>query len=277
MPTRPPRPSAINRKRATAGSANSSSFGSFLDRWLSEKVSDVGPHRKVLLLEIDRGRKAIMEDLREAARRHYVSPQITAKRLADLGAKKTAALLKEDLPILKRARSGDVGEILATEFASNRLGYLVPIRRLQWKDGREMALRGDDIVAFVSSDKPPKLRFLKGEAKSGVRVAAGVINKAATALARDEGRPSRHSVNFVAKRLRESGQDEIATLLESTVLGGFRGTAVEHMLFTLCGNDPDNHLAQYLDKCKDCQRRCHAVGLRVEDHAQFISELYEDL
>ena len=88
-----------------------------------------------------------------------------AKRLEDLGAPETAKMLKELLPKSKRARSGDTGEILATEVAEQELGYTVPIRRLRWKDGRDAALRGDDIVG-VAHDSSGKVQFLKGESKN---------------------------------------------------------------------------------------------------------------
>ena len=82
-----------------------------------------------------------------------------SKRVADLGAPETSEILKELLPTTKKSRSGDAGEILATEIAEDKLHYQVPIRRLRWKDGREAALRGDDIVgvAHDSEGKNPIL------------------------------------------------------------------------------------------------------------------------
>ena len=50
------------------------------------------------------------------------------------------------------------------------------------------------------------------------------VQKAAEALDRNHGRPSRYSVLFVADRHREQGADEMAVLLENTVLDGFSGS-----------------------------------------------------
>ena len=277
MTRRPQRPPPNPRRQERTGSESSSPAGSFLHRWLAANESHVGRHRKVLLREVDGGRNNVMGEICEAARAHYVSPEIVAKRLSDLGAKKTAALLKEDLPTSKRARSADLGEILATEFATAGLGFDVPIRRLQWKDGREMALRGDDIVAVAADGQTKKLKFLKGEAKSRAKLAASVVEEAATTLERDKGRPSRHSVVFVAKRLRERDQNALASLLEDAVLTGFRETEVEHLLFTFSGNDPDGMLHAYLDGRKKRTPRRHAVGIRVEGHQQFVRTVYEEL
>ena len=115
-----------------------------------------------------------------------MSPELWSKRVEDLGAPETAQILQELLPNTKRSRSGDAGEILATEVAEEKLCYEVPIRRLRWKDGRDAALRGDDIVG-VANDAEGKVRFLKGEAKSRVALSAGTVKEASEALDRDMG------------------------------------------------------------------------------------------
>ena len=245
------------------------------DRWLTSQTTSVRRHLLVLLKEKDSTRDEILKDLRRVARDHYVAPEVTARRLAELGAPETATLLKEHLPTSKTARSGDLGEILATEFAERKLSYHVPVRRLRWKDGRNMALRGDDIVA-VANGPTDQLRFLKGESKSRAALTVAVVTEAADALDRDRGRPTRHSVLFVADRLREQDRDELAKQLEEAVLMSFRGYRVEHLLFTASGNSPDGHLTDHLNGCKK-PRRCHAVGIRIKDHGEFIERLYSEL
>jgi len=119
----------------------------------------------MLLAEVDGTRSNVLEAIRELVRSHYVDPRVTAKRLAALDAPKTADLFREHLPTRKKARSGDLGEALATEIAEQELDYHVPIRRLRWKDGREMALRGDDIIGIAR--KKDKLRMLKASRRVG--------------------------------------------------------------------------------------------------------------
>lgn len=244
--------------------------------WLSEKVTAVGKHALRSLAEIDGRRDEVIDDLRDVCRSHYVSPDITAKRLAELGAPLTAALMKEHLPVSKKARSGDLGEILATELAERRLGFQVPVRRLRWKDGRNMALRGDDIFA-VSRTATGALRLLKGESKSRAALSATAIAEAAASLDRDRGRPTRHSVLFVAERLREQGNDDLARELEEAVVLSFRGILVEHLLFTLSGNSPDTHLFNHLTAIDNKRRRRHAVGVRIRDHGDFIELLFSEM
>ena len=244
-------------------------------RWLIIKEEDIGRHLLLLMSESDGTRSTILDDLRTLVRGHYVDPEVTAKRLAAMGAVKTAELLREHLPTTKRARSGDLGEILATE-AEQQLGYGVPVRRLRWKDGRNMALRGDDIIG-LARDKNGNLVFLKGESKSRAALSMTVLNEACSALDRDKGRPTRHSVLFVAARLRERGKDDLAQELEEAVLQSFKDATLEHMVFVFCGNNPKNLLADHLKGCGKALHRRHAVGICIKDHGKFVEDLFGGL
>lgn len=244
-------------------------------KWLAHKQPTGHKHFLVLFSEKGGSRSGVIEPLRQTIRDHYIDPNVTAKRIAELGASQTADLLRERLPTSKRARSGDMGEILAVEISEHYLNYSVPVRRLRWKDGREMALRGDDVVAFRRDDADT-LSFLKGEAKSRVKLTPAVVQQAAEALDQDDGRPSRYSVLFVADRLREQGADEVAVLLETAVLNSFSGCEVAHLLFTFSGNSPEAPLFNHL-KALRSQKRRYAVGLQINDHGEFIRLVYEDL
>lgn len=247
-----------------------------LNHWLAAEITDVGRHIVTLLTEIDGARAKVIMDVQELARAHYVDPGIMAKRLAELGAPRTAKLLKENLPKGKRARSGDIGEILATEVAEHYLHYNVPVRRLRWKDGREAALRGDDLIG-LSRDEKGSLRFLKGEAKSRAALTSTVLSDAGRTLDRYRGQPSRHSVLFIATRLREKGMDELAKELEQAVLASFKGIHIEHFLFTLSGNNAKKLLLTHLETCAKKKRRRYATGIRIKDHSEFISDFFEGL
>jgi hypothetical protein len=247
----------------------------FFDRWLSIQKTNAGRHVLLICTENPGSRDNVIIELRDIVRSHYVAPEITVRRIAELGAPRTAELLREHLPTSKTARSGDLGEVLATELTERRLAFRVPIRRLRWKDGRDMALRGDDIVA-IARDPKGRLTFLKGESKSRANLTSTVVTEAADALDRGRGRPTRHSVLFVADRLREQGEDGLANDLERAVLQSFRGYPVEHLLFTVSGNNPDTPLSNHLSTCTNPMRR-HAIGVRIIGHGQFVERLFSGL
>ena len=246
----------------------------WLIRWLAHKP--VIGHKHILLLFSEKGgsRSDVMKSLRQTVRDHYVDPNVVAKWIAELGAPQTAALLKEHMPTSKRARSADVGEILAVEITEQYLDYSVPIRRLRWKDSREMALHGDDVVAFRKDENG--LTFLKGEAKSRASLTPAVVRQASEALGQDDGRPNRHSVLFVANRLREQGEDKVSRMFYKAVMNSFSGYGVEHLLFSFSGNSPEVILYNHLKELK-CEERRYAVGLQINDHGDFIRSIYEGL
>ena len=247
-----------------------------LSRWLTTNSTMVGKHSLHLMTEVSGVRARVLDDVRDVVRAHYVSPELTAKRLASLGAPKTAELLQEHVPTTMTARSGDLGEVLATEIAEQTLKFAVPIRRLRWKDGRNMALRGDDIIG-IRFDAKGKLEFLKGESKSRAALTTGVLDEAGAALDRDRGRPTRHAVLFVAERLRELGEDSLAVSLESAVLDSFSGRRVEHFLLALTGGNPEKLLNDHLTAAATKKRTRHAVGVRIVDHGSFIELLFGGL
>ncbi|MFZ2208000.1 MAG: hypothetical protein WAV22_04970 [Porticoccaceae bacterium] len=73
---------------------------------------------------------------------HYASAEQVARALARLGKPAAAALIQGKLPTTKAIRSGDLGEIYATEWIdAHSGGYCAPIKRLRWKDHRNMAMR----------------------------------------------------------------------------------------------------------------------------------------
>ena len=245
-----------------------------IGRWLDSQRTDIGNHDLTLLSEVSGARASVTPELRTTFRDHYMSSDIWNDRLKQLGAPKTAEVLKELLPKEKKARSGDTGEVLATELAELSLGFRVPIRRLRWKDGRDMALRGDDIVGIKPRDDG-NLEFLKGEAKSRVALGNSAITDAAKALDEDKGRPSRHSVLFTATRLREMGEDKLATDLELAVTNSFSGKEIEHLLFVVSGNEPRALLSNHLASISRAVIKRHAIGVRIPDHGQFIQDLYD--
>ena len=268
-PSSPTKPSAAPTQSPSHGAH-------VLTRWLTTSSSSIGRHPLHVMTELPGVRAAVLDEIRDIMRSHYVSPEVTTERIAALGAPKTAQLLREHVPKTKTARSGDLGEVLATEVAEQALKFDVPIRRLRWKDGREMALRGDDIVGIRIATNG-KLEFLKGESKSRVALSSAVLDEAGAALDRDRGRPTRHAVLFVAERLRELGNGTLAAKLENAVLGSFSESRVEHLIFALTGGDPKKLLTDHLTAASGKKRTRHAVGVRIVDHGAFIDLLFGGL
>jgi hypothetical protein len=242
--------------------------------WCTKAEEEIGDHSLAVLTataqDLHLGRDAAAEVLPT----HYASEQRIAALLARLGKSASAAFIRQKLPEGPRIRSGDLGEIFATEYVSEQTTYTVPIKRLRWKDHRNMAMRGDDIIAVNRPPKGPPLQFLKAEAKSYAWLTSQVITRARDALNNHGGLPSPHALAFVADRLRDIGNVRLADAIDNAQLvEGILPAQVCHMLFVFCGNDPLELLRADLTAYRRRIRQL-SVGLRIATHQRFISDVY---
>lgn len=244
--------------------------------WCDRNIQEQGRKQLWGLSERDGGRAAIEATLTTRIRSHYDELDEIAEDVRELGYPGAAAILAERMPRSPRARSGELGEILATELVEEYLEFNVPIRRLRYKDGREMALRGDDFVGLKLDDQE-NLYFLKGESKSRASLSKATISEARMALSRDDGRPTATSLLFVADRLMESEGErrQMGRRIRNDVASRAAPSGrTSHMLFTFSGNVTPQALHDDL-AAADLVRPHISVHLRIEDHQAFIHACYE--
>lgn len=211
--------------------------------------------------------------LAKKCKAHYVSRQW----LATFGRKKLADKLNAVLPVTKRQRSGDLGEILATEFVNRKeWDYEIPVLRLRWKDSRELPMRGEDAVGFKLSAKP--IGLLKVEAKSRANLTNPVLVSARTALRKNKGRPAPFVISFIVDRLVEEGNVQLARTIEAQAAGARLLDARElaHLLFVFSGNDPTALLRANLMPLKSKGIRQLAVALHCARHQALIKGVYTE-
>lgn len=206
---------------------------------------------------------------------HYIAPDSVADILERLGKRAAAQKLKDKIPEVKKIRSGDIGEIITTDFIEEATNFYVPIRKLRWRDHRNMAMRGDDVIGVCIDSSNQSVCFLKAEAKAYQSLNNDALNKARAELDNDNGLPAPHALGFVIDRLKEIGEDTVAHLLEKAQLvDGIRVDQVEHLLFVLTASNPSSlqkdALFAYEGKIKQS-----SVGFRVRRHQELISRVYQ--
>jgi hypothetical protein len=117
--------------------------------WCNSADTPIGNHH----LRIMTGRPADsavgVQVTASAVPSHYAAEERVARVLARLGKPEAAKLITDLLPQTPQIRSGDLGEIYATEWINAHSGYRAPIKRLRWKDHRNMAMRGDDVIGMI--------------------------------------------------------------------------------------------------------------------------------
>lgn len=205
---------------------------------------------------------------------HYAAATRVSRILAKLGKAEAAEYVATKLPTGPKSRSGDIGEILASSWVNEFTGYRIGVLKLRWADHREMAMRGDDILA-VRLDPKVGARFLKGEVKSRANLGKKTVADARAALLSSHGRPTPHALAFVSDRLFETGETDLSDLIDEYQLKKrIKIDQLSHLMFMFTGNNPcallTADLTAYAGKIPQ-----HAVGLRVTTHQNFIKQIFE--
>ena len=243
--------------------------------WCNETEEAVSTHKLHRLLAEQVKLAQVVDTLAEAVPDFYADPVRVAQLLRKLGKNAAAKFVEEKLPTQATIRSGDLGEILCTAYVHEVTPFNLGIKRLRWKDHRNMSMRGEDVLAFRLSGKNASLKILKAEVKSAAKMSSTIIGKARKALSANSGLPSPHAISFVADRLNESGDIALGDALDKAQLkDGIKPSQVSHMLFTFSGNDPSKPLKANLQTYAGLIPQ-HYVALCVTTHQAFIKEVFE--
>ncbi len=191
-----------------------------------------------------------------------------------LGKDAVARFLSNKLPTKPSARSGDMGEILATAYLHEEAGYVVGPSRLIQRDHQEWAMRGDDVLG-AKLDSKGKPNIVKTEAKSRVTLREATVAEARAGLARNEELPSPHSLSQFAERLLHTVDSDVGkAVLELQLLEGVRPKHVGHVMFLFTSSDPSRHVAADLQTYSGSVSQL-TITLRVHGHQKFIKEAYD--
>jgi hypothetical protein len=214
-------------------------------------------------------RSAGLKELKKLLADHFVG-ESTIMQAG--GYSKSAAIITNSLPTNKRTRSGDLGELLATEYLNSETPFVVPIKKLRWKSDRETAMHGNDVIGVNTRDGP--VRVVKGECKSRANFTKSTVDEAAKSLDLHNGRPNPSTLAFITKRLYEEKRDAEAKVFQDLQCGGtIAPKNVNHMIFALAGNDPSKDLANCPKSKQGIKRQGTAIV--VNDHGAFIAAVYQ--
>jgi hypothetical protein len=239
--------------------------------WMDESRPDPAAKDLVLLQERAGARAMVEAAFQETVKDHLAGLSII-HRIS--GYRKSLEYIRNKMPRAIRVRSGDCAEILATEYIDQCTGYSVPIKRLRWKDDRDTTMRGDDVIALRMAKT--RWHVLKGESKSRASLSTSVVKEAVDGLGKNAGRPNPSSLAFISARLRELGRDAEAEVFDELQSKTPRLGEIEHLVFTLSGNDPTPHLQIHVGGTSAACRR-HLIGCVIQDHPDFINQVFDQI
>lgn len=200
---------------------------------------------------------------------HFVGEETIVKAG---GFTKAAAIIANSLPDDKKTRSGDLGELLATEYVNSETSFVVPMKKLRWKSDRQMPMHGNDVIGVDSTGNT--VRVLKCECKSRAAFGKAAVDESVKTLDLHDGRPNPSTLAFITKRLYEDRQDNVANIFRDLQCAGtISARNMTHMIFALSGNDPSKHLADG-PKPKQGGIKRENAAIMIEDHGTFVAEVY---
>jgi hypothetical protein len=237
-------------------------------KWLQTAAAKT--HSAVSLYTERPGARSIgLQELKKLLADHFVGETTI---LQAGGYAKAAAIIANSLPSNKKTRSGDLGELLATEYLNSETSFVVPIKKLRWKSDRETAMHGNDVIGVDSKQVP--VRVVKGECKSRVHFAKATVDEAAESLDLHNGRPNPSTLAFITKRLYEEKRDAEAKIFQDLQCAGTIATKnLSHLVFALAGNDPSKDLASCPKSKHGIKRQSTAIV--VNDHGAFVAAVYD--
>jgi hypothetical protein len=235
-------------------------------KWLTPSTTD---ERVAVWSERPGARVVGLTAVRKLLAQHFIGE---ATILQAGGYSKAAAVIANSLPTDKRTRSGDLGELLATEYVDAKTPFIIPIRKLRWKSDRQMPMHGNDVIAVDPTHDP--VRVLKGECKSRAAFGAAAVKEAAEGLDKHGGRPNPSTLAFITKRLYEEKRDTEAHLYRDLQCkGGITPKHVTHLIFGLSGNDPAAYL-KAAPKPKRAGIKRETAAIVITDHGAFIKKVF---
>src|SRR5262245_41048900 len=114
----------------------------FFNQWMDETRPEPTAKELVVLSEKAKVDAAVEAAIGQSAMDHLVGLAIL-KRIG--GYPEAEAFIRNKVPTYKKVMSGDLGEILASEYIDQCTEFDVPVKRLRWKDDRNTTMRGNDV------------------------------------------------------------------------------------------------------------------------------------
>lgn len=178
-------------------------------------TSTARQHR--LLSERPSGRPKTVAFFREAVARHHASAEQRQRT-----AKINEALQRQGLPTRslypsrEDTRKGNLAEIILAEYITANERVSLPVYRLRYNTNVEQSMKGDDVLAFDLDSTP--VRILVGESKFRADPRKEHVEEIVEALFRSHQAQVPISLWFIADRLDEQQQHELARKVENCAI-----------------------------------------------------------
>jgi len=240
------------------------------------RTNDDTPHRSLTQSQGDRD--ATVGQLRTALIKHHVSDDMVARDRRKINNLRAQGypVSEEDIhrfPKADKTRKGNLTEIFLAEYICSACGAELPVYRLRYNPNVEQSMKGDDVLAFDFSLKRP--RIIVGEAKFRGTPSKQAVQDIVGALVRSHQAGLPISLQFVADRLYEANETDLADRVSNCALHMAKNTLdLNYVGLLLSDTDSKSKVDQYTE---GTQRNLVMISLGVDDPSQLISDCFEGI
>jgi hypothetical protein len=224
----------------------------------------------------EQNREAVFDALAETIFLYHTDPAACRHNLELLGYPAAAQQI-EKRPRTENTRKGNFGEIVASEYLSQALGYEIPVYRLRYNPNPEQSMKGDDVLAFKFGNEDGLGReIVVGESKTRTDFSSNAVEEAYEQLAISCRRPHPISLEFVADHLALEGkQDKADAVLSFLNLYAPNKPTKRWLLFLVTGNRPHDPFGCLQTQEEEIIENLVAVNLSVDNLSAWINRLFE--
>jgi hypothetical protein len=170
-------------------------------------------------------------------------------------------------------RKGNFAEIVLAEYVVAASRVTLPVYRLHYNPNVDQSMKGDDVLAFDLDADP--VRVVVGEAKFRGTSSAAAVKEIVQCLLRSHKAGIPASIQFVADRLFEEGQQELGMRVSRCAIL-FAQDKLRLDYIGMLISDP--HAADRVDDATPASlRRLAMISLGIDDPDSFVDACYDGL
>lgn len=232
------------------------------------------PHRALQLEQV--GLTATTLQLRTALIHHHASPEMLERdRQKKEYLQKLGYSIKENMPNrfphADKTRKGNLAEVFLAEYLIATSNASLPVYRLRYNPNVEQSMKGDDVLVFDFESDP--VRILVGEAKFRGTPSKSAVTEIVEALVRSHQAGLPISLQFVADRLFDSGNNELGQKVENCAMLIAQGRLELLYVGLLIGNS--NSASHVNSHTTNNLRNLIMISLGTENPNNLVAACYD--
>lgn len=250
-------------------------FGCHTQAEDTSTTSDI-PHR-ALSQDAD-SREETVAQIREALIRHHVSEEMLERDRRKREALEQLGYPVSDMdehrfPRSSKTRKGNLAEVFLAEYVTAGAETELPIYRLRYNPNVEQSMKGDDVLAFDFSSR--RVRILVGESKFRGTPSKAAVEDIVSGLVRSHQAGLPASLQFVADRLFEAGNNDLGKGVENCSLLVARGRLdLQYVGLLMSNANARSHVDRHTS---GDLRHLVMISLGVDDPNGLVQDCFDGL